>query len=91
MVQIISKEFIKLADSIKLRLESRFSKDQLNKIYVYDTLIELISKYHSGTFGACKTDIGIAAVKLFDSNSEENNRLVSDLVKLAQFYKSGCT
>ncbi len=81
--------FIKLADSIKIRLESRFSKIQLQNNYVYDTLIELISEYHSGKFRSRKTDIGIAAIKLFDTDNEEDNKLVSDLGKLAMLYKLG--
>jgi hypothetical protein len=85
----MNKEFIVLANGIKDCLESRFQKDMLANDYVYQTLLDLISQYNSGRFSAKKTDIGIAAVKLFDSDTEEDNNLIGDISKLAKLYKRG--
>lgn len=85
----MNSEFITLAMSIKRRLEERFSPSLLIKNYVYTTLNELILEYSKGNFSSKKTDIGIAAVKMFDSNSKEDNELVSDISRLAKMYKIG--
>ncbi|MCX6127701.1 MAG: hypothetical protein NTX25_01395 [Proteobacteria bacterium] len=85
----MTSEFLTLAMSIKHRLEARFSPSLLINNYVYTTLNELILEYQNGNFSSKRTDIGIAAVKMFDSNSNEDNELVSDISRLAKLYKIG--
>lgn len=83
----MNSEFITLAMSIKHRLESRFSPSLLKNNYIYTTINELIIEYESGIFYKRNIDIGIAAVKMFDSNSHEDNDLVNDISRLAKMHK----
>ena len=85
----MNSEFIKLAESIKAKLESRFSQDMLSKMYVYESLLGIIAEFHTGNFSSNKTDIGVAAAKSFDSNSSEDNELMNDIGRLARMYKKG--
>ncbi len=85
----MNSEFINLAESIKANLESRFSRDILSKMYVYESLLSIIAEFHTGNFSSKRTDIGVAAAKSFDSNSREDNELLNDIGRLARIYKNG--
>jgi hypothetical protein len=83
----MTTDFEALANSLKSKLELRFGKEKLKDNYIYRELERIILEWKSGKFTSKKTDIGIAAVKLFDSGLPEDDELVNDLCKLATMFR----
>jgi hypothetical protein len=83
----MTANFEALANSIKSKLELRFGKDRLKDNYIYKELERITLEWKSGAFTSKKTDIGIAAVKLFDSGLPEDDELVNDLSKLSEMFR----
>jgi hypothetical protein len=71
----MKQDFVRLAESIRSKMETRFSKEKLRDNYIYRELNRLVAEWETGKFSSNKTDIGIAAVKLFDSASLEDDEL----------------
>lgn len=83
----MTTDFETLADSIKSKLELRFGKDQLKDNYISKELERITQEWKSGTFTSKKSDIGIAAVKFFDSGLPGDDELVNDLCKLSEMFR----
>jgi hypothetical protein len=82
----MTTNFENLADAIKLKLELRFSAEQLKNNYVYSELKRITAEWKTGKISS-KTDIGTAAVKLFDSGLPEDDELANEISRLAELFR----
>jgi hypothetical protein len=83
----MSTNFETLANAIKLKLEFRFSAEQLEDSYIYSELERIMVEWKTGKFTSAKTDIGAAAVKLFDSGLPEDDELANEICRLAEIFR----
>ena len=83
----MTKNFESLARAIKIKLELRFSKEQLRNNYIYSELERITTEWKTGKLTTSKTDIGIAAVKVFDSGLPEDDELANEICRLAEMFK----
>ena len=83
----MTTNFESLANSIKLKLELRFSSEKLKNNYIYAELDRITAEWKSGKFTSLKTDIGTAAVKLFDSGLPEDDELANEICRLAEMFR----
>ena len=84
----MKQKFFDLAEEIKKDLEKMYSKEELNDDYIYVNLLSLIEEFKTGQYSSPKTDIGIAAIKLFDTDSPRDKQMTSNISKLARLYKN---
>ena len=82
----MTKDFETLASEIKKKLELRFSKEALQDIYIYNELDRITKAWKQDPTTKKKTDIGVAAVKFFDSGSREDEELAGEISKLARIF-----
>jgi hypothetical protein len=83
----MSVNFETLANSLKSQLEQRFGKERLKGDYIYKELERITLEWKTGKFTSNKTDIGVAAVKLFDSGLPEDDELANGLCTLAEMFR----
>lgn len=76
-----------LVNSINLKLKQRLSDEKLKNNYIFNELERIILDWDSEVSIERKSDIGVAAIKIFDSGSLEDNELVNDICKLSEMYR----
>ena len=82
----MKQKFINQSEQVKKLLEVRFTKEQLAQNYIYQQLDKLVSEVETNLFTSNKTDIGQAAIKIYDSGITNDNELCTAICNLADMY-----
>jgi hypothetical protein len=80
-------EFLAIAKKILSQLEDLFSEAELKEDYVYKKIPQLVDEVKTLKFSKSKTDIGLAAIRLLDMGFYEDEKLVSEIVRLDELYR----
>lgn len=83
----MKQKFLIQSIRAKQLLQKRLSKEQLANDYIYNQIDKLVSEVELNRFTSVKTDIGQAAIKIFDSGSPEDNELCEAISDLAETYR----
>jgi hypothetical protein len=82
----MKSEFEALAYDVKNTLESRIRIELLQKDYIYTELNRMIAEWTTGKFTSVETEIGMAAIKTFDSGLSDDRELNSRILKLEKLF-----
>lgn len=79
----MKRSLLEQALKAKALMEERFTPDDLLTDPIYQELLDLIRQYNSGLTSGCRTDIGVAVVRTYDSDRVEDKAFTKAISELA--------
>lgn len=79
-------EFVNLANQVRRALEKRYSGSDFSDDYLYASICRMVNEVEAGKLASVAPDIGVAAVKLFDSDEPGDVHLRAQIQELSRLY-----